>query len=47
MLAIGLEHGGVAEEDLIALLQRLVPDFRPQKAPLAVDQDESEANLVS
>jgi FlaA1/EpsC-like NDP-sugar epimerase len=39
--------GGVAEEDLIALLQRLVPDFRPQKAPLAVDQDESEASLVS
>ncbi len=47
MLAIGLEHGGVAEEDLIALLQRLVPDFRRQKAPLAVDQDESEASSAA
>jgi len=39
--------GGAADEDLLALLQRLVPEFRPQKAPLVIDQDESETELVS
>ena len=39
--------GGAADEDLLALLQRLVPDFRPHTAPVVIDQDESEAELVS
>ncbi len=39
--------GGAADEDLLALLQRLVPDFRPLTAPVVIDQDETEVELVS